>query len=213
MNDYNKKGADFLAALQQLVADRQRSHCDSLFETLDKISMKGQRHLGLKMAGGAGMGDESAFYSFAGDKELTKTELMERAAQMDMAHLAKDLAVVPSKMGAWQLYLLTISPSLLPVFWHGGYIQRRYFFDLPNRKEYVDIEPMFEQAFWIRAKKIPEPTVELVNGKYIVKCAYWNDRQGLMLQTFKCVFLKNGRLKLYKPTSRTIIKYHSSACL
>ena len=31
-------------------------------------------------------------------------------------------------MSIWELYLLLKSPSVMPTYWHGGYIRRKYIF-------------------------------------------------------------------------------------
>ncbi len=212
MNEFNKKGVEFLNALRLLVNDKHHTNCNSLFDTLDNISLKNGLHLGLKLANEVGMGDESAFYTFMEKDIIKEDEINNRFPQLDNNELFKDITARSTKMGAWQLYLLFISPTILPTFWHGGYINRTYFFDLSYKKEYTDIEPMFGQGFWMKTKKIPEPTVEFKDSKYIIKCAYWNDWEGLMLETFKCSIKENGNVKHFKSTARTLYKYDCGVC-
>ncbi len=207
MNAYNKKGIDFLNVISLLLSDKGRKNCDALFDVLDKLSLKEGYHLGLKLANEEGLGQESSFFTFGGDCDQKVMKIL-APYEFDFVALLKDLVFSPSKMTAWQLYLLFISPTVLPTFWHGGYIHRRFFFGLSDKKEYVDIEPIYRQSFWLKTKIIPEPSVELKDGKYIVKCAYWSDWQGLVLETFKCAFLEKGKVKLYRPTQRVLYKYN-----
>ncbi len=207
-NDYNLKGNGFLNAIRLLVDEGEQKDCDVVFDTLDQISLKSGRHLGLKLAEEAGIGDESAFYIFTGNPKPRGQECCGRFPQSDCKRLFGQLVVRPSVMGTWQLYLLFIAPTVLPAFWHGNYIRRTYFFDLSYQEAYLDVETMFGEEVRMRTASIPLPTVESNAGKYIIRCAYWNDWQGLMLETFKCAIGEDGSAKIYKPTARTLCRYN-----
>ena len=120
-----------------------------------------------------------------------------------------DIIVEQSAMGAWQTYLLYISSTIMPTWWHGGYINREFFFDRENyrgitsnwgRKD-VDIE----------LSQIPQPTVEIKEGKAVVSCPYWNDWKGLVLQTVDVEFKPDGAVAL-TPHSKVLYKYDCGVC-
>ena len=115
-------------------------------------------------------------------------------------------------MGAWQVYLLYMSPTVLPWFWHGGYIKRDYFFNLPDTKQ-VKIVPFHaEEALMIPTDEIPEPTVTADENKFIVNCTYWNDWEGLVRETVRVKFLKSGKVKILKPHFKVLRPYNCGIC-
>ena len=130
------------------------------------------------MAGEVGIGDESWFYTYQGDDPIDSLS----CRVPDSGILFKDIIVEPSAMGAWQAYLLYISPTILPTFWHGGYIRREFYFDRENYKGIT--------SGWARGKvdiklsQIPQPIVEMRGTvSAVITCPYWNDWEGLVLET------------------------------
>lgn len=207
MNKYNQKAIQFLKAIKKLVKDKQRDNCDILFKTLDCISLKEDFHLGLKVAVHEGMGDESAFYTYKGDKDPYGKEEMPFIRMNEELSILSDLNVEKSEMGAWQVYLLYMSPTVLPVYWHGGYIVREYFFDIPDEGKTV-IEPFHAVTpLMIPIEEIPKPTVTAEDDKFIVSCTYWNDWEGLVQETIRIKFQKNGSIRVLKPSRRIIRPY------
>ena len=212
MNAYNKKGTQFLKAIKKLVKDEKKENCDVLFKSLDNISLKKNVHLGLKVAVHEGMGDRSSFYTYKGDKDPYGKEEQHPLNRLDIPDIFPNLNVEKSEMGAWQIYLLYMSPTVLPWFWHGGYIKRDYFFNLPDTKQ-VKIVPFHaEEALMIPTDEIPEPTVTADENKFIVNCTYWNDWEGLVRETVRVKFLKSGKVKILKPHFKVLIPYHCGIC-
>lgn len=212
MNSYNKKGTEFLKAIKKLVKDEQKENCDILFKTLDSISLKEHVHLGLKVAVHEGMGDESSFYTFKGTEDPYKNKEILPFTLESIPPFLPDLKVEKSEMGAWQVYLLYMSPTILPWFWHGGYIKREYFFNLPDTGK-TKIEPFHaETPLMIPIDEIPEPTVTAEEDKFIVSCTYWNDWEGLVRETVRVKFLKSGNVKILKPHFKVLMPYHCGIC-
>ena len=205
MNAYNTKGKQFIGAINELVKDEGRENFDVLFETLNSISLKDGVHLGLKLASKRGLGDESCFYTVKNgvDPSRGKEPLFINA-------VFPDLKVEKSEMGAWQAYLLFVSPTILPVFWHGGYICRDYFFDASD----VDMfnQESYEDTPELSVDEIPEPSVAVEDDKYVVSCAYWNDWEGLVRETVRVKFLKNGDVTILVPKQKVLKRYNCGIC-
>ena len=56
----------------------------------------------------------------------------------------------------------------------------------------------------IKLSQIPQPTVEMGEGKAVVSCPYWNDWQGLVLETVDVEFKSDGTVAL---TSHSDVLY------
>lgn len=75
----------------------------------------------------------------------------------------------------WQLFLVYISYTVLPLFWHGCYSVRTFFFD---RQSFIDFEHKEVLQFADSEEVIPK--VEITgDDTAIVKCCFWNDWRGL----------------------------------
>ena len=59
MNPYERNAIDFLAKIDYLAKRKDLKTKDSLFKVLDHIQLREGFHLGLKVAGRVGIGDES----------------------------------------------------------------------------------------------------------------------------------------------------------
>ena len=211
MNEYEAVGLKFLAKIDYLAKKKGLKTQDSVLSVLDRITLRKGFHIGLKLAAEEGMGDESAFYCY-GDvpKEFIESEFERRVSPYaSSAQLFRGLSVEPTAMGAWQAYLLLVSETLRPVFWHGGYIVRTYFFD---REYYNGILPLHGEPVDIPIEKIPQPTVELKPKKAIIRCPYWNDWGGLMLESFTIKFLDDGKITVGSHPSKVLYKYQSMLC-
>jgi len=211
-NAYNKKGSQFFKAIKKLVKNEQKENCDVLFKTLDRISLKEGVHLGLKVAVHEGMGDESSFYTFKENDDTNKDMAPHLFTLEPIPSFLPDLKVEKTEMGAWQVYLLYMSPTVLPWFWHGGYIKREYFFNLPDAGK-TKIEPFHaESPLMIPINEIPEPTITAEDDKFIVSCTYWNDWEGLVRETVSIKFLKSGDVKILKPHFKVLRAYDCGIC-
>ena len=204
MNDFEKKALEFESKIDYIIQNNSQENIGSLFSVLDCLSLKQGYHLGLKLASEVGLGDESCFYTYQGDSPIDSFSCRVPDDRM----LCKDILVEPSAMGAWQAYLLYISPTILPTFWHGGYIRREYFFDRENYKGIT--------SGWARGKvdiklnQIPQPTVEM-RGFAGVTCPYWNDWEGLVLETVDVDICRDGTI-LRRSQKKVLYKYDCGIC-
>ena len=204
MDVFEQKALEFVTKIDTIVQNNSQENIDSLFSVLNCLSLKQGYHLGLKLASEVGIGDESCFYTYQGDNPIDSFS----CRVPDDRLLCKDIIVEPSAMGAWQAYLLYISPTILPTFWHGGYIRREYFFDRENYKGIT--------SGWARGKvdiklnQIPQPTVEM-GGIASVTCPYWNDWEGLVLETVDVDICSDGTF-FGRSQKKVLYEYDCGIC-
>ena len=170
---------------------------DAAFWDLDSLSLKEGYHLGLRVAEQNGMGDESNFYVYDKNGKEDKD-------------LLKYIHADETSMGAWQVYLLMTSPTLLPTFWHGGYIARKF---IMKEEDLYEIEPLRYYALSELAKQESlYPSVEFENNSDVktaqIHCCYWNDWKGLVREHIE-IQMQNGKVISYEEKDNFVIyKYH-----
>ena len=207
MYDFEKKALEFISKKEEIVKNKSQVTIDSLFSVLDCLSLRSGYRLGLKLAGEVGIGDESWFYTYQGEEPIDTLSC--RVPQSNV--LFKDIIVEQSAMGAWQAYLLYISPTILPTFWHGGYIRREFFFDRKNYKGITSSWAERNGNVDIKLDKIPQPSVEMGEGKAVVSCPYWNDWRGLVLETVEVQFKSDGSVVI-TTHSKVLYEYDCGIC-
>ena len=216
-NEYCKVGRAFLRAIDKLVMDTETKDKGSLFDTLDKIKLVEGSCLGLYLAHQSGMGDESWFYTFPVGKDPLESNVVQDHFMLPEDKPQFDgLRVEPSAMGAWQAYLYHIAPTVMPVWWHGGYICRDNIFS----------EGAFNKAVGSRVPGVKSPikgldkvtqedvlpTVTFENGKAVVSCCYWSNWGGLIRETVVIKF-KGDKVKSFSSgRSKTLVFYDCGIC-
>ena len=210
MNPYEQNGIDFLRKIDYLVKRKNLKTKDSLFKVLNHIELRKNFHIQLKVANQEGLGDESFFYIYYGEEDPFKVDFRYGCIHIAPTELFNHLIVEPSEMGAWQAYLLLISPTVLPLFWHGGYIRREYFFDRENFECPI---PMWdERPINLVLEQIPQPSVKIEDNKAIVSCPYWNNWEGLVLEFTPIVFKADGSISFRRAKHKVLYKYHCGLC-
>lgn len=211
MNPYECNAIDFLAKIDYLAKRKDLKTKDSLFKVLVHIQLREGFHLGLKVAGKVGLGNESCFYSYYGKEDpiMSGYPFSTHNHGLDDILFA-GLDVEMSEMGAWQAYLLWMSPTVLPVFWHGGYICREYFFD---RENFKGIIPTYgEMPVEVTLDQIPHPNVTIEGNKAIVTCPYWNEWEGLVLESMPIIFKGDGEIAFRRAKHKVLYKYNCGIC-
>ena len=209
MNSYDKKGVEFLAKIYDLVGNEDLATKDSLFEVLDQIRLKDGCHRGLRLAEKKGMGDNSWFYTYTGEDPLKNGTADIEMLREKRRHIYDDLIVEQTNMGAWQAYLLFLSPSVLPLWWHENYIGRTFFFDRDNFK---GIFPFRCEPVPLKIQDIPEPSVTKRKDHFIVRCPNWNDWEGLVLDSMNVSFDEDGNISIKDFKRKVLYEYHSGIC-
>lgn len=202
-NELAQIGTAFHSLLARAV---KNGSVKDVLKFLDKLSFKNKfpfedTEVKLHVASGEchSIGDESYFY--IGDNNRDDI-------------LYKHLVVEPSIDAAWQVYLLFTSSTVMPVFWHGGYIVRDYIFD---ESSINDIEAGFDgdkplECFDLRGlsksnQLLPEVIMSPDGRTADVYCTYWNDWKGLVRDHVQISFLKNGRVKLTQIEPLILFEY------
>lgn len=218
-NMYAKVGRAFLKTINKVVKDKDGNDKRLLFDTLDKISLNDGFCLGAHMAEAVGMGDESFFYVYekGNDPFADKDNLEMKIERMYLKRdCFSDLIVEPSAMGAWQAYLFHVAPTVMPVFWHGGYIRRYFIFSLsalrnitgPKLVDYYNpingLDEVNEQYLI--------PSVSIDNNKASVSCCYWTDWGGLIRETVIVKFKGSRIASISGGRCKTLIKYDCGIC-
>lgn len=197
-------GKEFHSLLKKAV---KHNSVQEVLESLDKLSFKSELSFGdseiklhVASSEGCSSGDESYFYIGDGNKRDDK--------------LYKRLIAEPSMDAAWQIYLLFTSSTVMPVFWHGGYIVRDYIFD---EAVINDIEVAFHgdkplECYDLRSLSkenllLPEVVMSPDGRTADVYCTYWNDWKGLVRDHIQISFLKNGRIKMTQVEPIVLFKY------
>ena len=196
-NIFSAKAKDYHWRIKTNLDSLKKKGDDAVFYDLDALSLEDGYHIGLRTAEQQGMGDESNFYVYGKDNDEDKD-------------LLKYIHLDETPMGAWQIYLLMTSPTLLPTFWHGGYIERKF---ILQEKDLYEIEVLSCYSLSdLKARNMLYPDVEVKrNGDILtasVYCCYWNEWEGLVREHVE-IQVCNGKVTSYEGKGKFIIfKYH-----
>jgi hypothetical protein len=175
-----------------------------LFYVAKSLRPLSDRHIGLHIAScdTEDIGDKSWFYFYSDSNKEERDK-----------NICRNLTVDNTAMGAWQLYLVMTAQTIMPVFWHGGYISRTFIFDV---KDLSEIQPIQNYDFSIlEADGILMPMVELSNdrSKADVYCCYWNDWKGLVREHMQVIFNADGTASCSIIEEFVLYPYDCGICL
>lgn len=195
-NDLSRFGLKFHELLDKIVASQTPG---LVFSMLDKLTLT-DGPLKLHVASGEthDIGDES--YFFIGDGENRQYKIYEY------------LKTTVSVESAWQIYLLDTARTVMPVFWHGGYIVRKFIFDEASLNDYIPLECYDISGLSRENLLLPEITLSPDGRTADVYCTYWNDWEGLMRDHFQISFLRNGKVKLTEIEPLCLFQYNCGIC-
>lgn len=111
------------------------------------------------------------------------------------------ISIEKSEMGAWQACILDLSVAWMPLYWHGGYLAKKYIFST-NTLRSLHVTQWGNTSFDYRKfKDDPRitPKVTLQGDNVTIRYCYWNDWQGLVLCTDYAYFNDKGRLIYEQP--------------
>lgn len=124
----------------------------------------------------ARMLDDYPIEEYSDDMEIYG--YLSREAEKKIPDVQEYLSYPFTKEAVWQLYLLDIADTILPLFWHGGYHKRTFFFD---RRSFLTFDHK-EVASFVHSKDII-PKVEITGeNTAIVKCCFWSEWHGLCVE-------------------------------
>ena len=169
-----------------------------LFSRAKSIHPKPGRKLGLYLASDEtqDIGDESWFYFYSDEDKAERDK-----------DICSNLLVDNTEMGAWQLYLLMTSPTIMSVFWHGGYICRDFIF---SKHDLKNIKPIRNYDFsTLYTDGLLLPTVRLSEDKNAadIYCCYWNDWKGLVREHCQVKFNPDGTASINRCDNFVLYEY------
>lgn len=195
-NELSKFGQKFHALLNQIITDNTP---ELVFSMLDKLSLNcGNLKLHVATSDTHDVGDESYFY--IGDDENRDYKIY------------KHLKAEPSIEAAWQIYLLRYASTVMPIFWHGGYIVRNYVFDEASLNDYVPLECYDISGLSRENLLLPEVILSPDGRTADVYCTYWNDWKGLVRDHIQLIFLHNGKVRMTEIEPLCLFEYNCGIC-
>ena len=196
-NIFASKAKDYHWRIKVNLDSLKKKGDDAVFYDLDALSLDDGYHIGLRIAEQKGMGDESNFYVYDQDNQEDKD-------------LLKYIRVDETPMGAWQVYLLMTTPTLLPTFWHGGYIARTF---ILQGEQLYDVDALrYYSLSDLTKQEILKPRVEVDKQSDTltanIYCCYWNEWEGLVREHIR-MQIRNKKVVSYEDKGKFIIyKYH-----
>ena len=188
LNDFSLSGIDIHDIIRNsIVKTIGIKDKGELFNRAKALSLKSGYRLGLHLAdnGTHEIGDESYFYIF--DDHGIEHKIFQ--SRIDPEDVDTSLInVMPTAMGAWQLYLLITSPTIMPVFWHGGYIVRKFIFSVDDLKSIEPIEHLDFSTLNHDGLLLPDVIMSEDGKEADVYCCYWNDWKGLVREHMRIRF-------------------------
>lgn len=207
LNDFSLSGIEIHDIItNSIVKTKDIKDKGELFNRAKALSLKPGYKLGLHIAdeNTPDIGDESYFFLYdnsGAEHKIYKSRINPEDVDTSL------IKVAPTAIGAWQLYLLITSPTIMPVFWHGGYNVRKYIFSVDDLKT---IEPIQNLDFTIlNHDGLLLPVVNMSKDRKTadVYCTYWNDWQGLVREHVQVKFNSDGTASIGKPDQYTFYKY------
>jgi hypothetical protein len=220
-NRFTKVGRDYIATLSDL-AKSSEGDKRALFNTLTQMSLSEKKSLGLHLPVSIGHGDNSWFYIYPKGKDPYEGASNIELKFATLFHLRDacdfdDLYVIPSAMGAWQAYLYSIAPTLLPTEWHGEYIRRTYLFSLETLERILNHTcSLYERnEFELITERDLIPQVKYKKRKAKVICCYWSDWAGLVRETMSIRYDANQNKILSMDCEKkdVLVPYNCKICL
>lgn len=192
---------------------RGQIDAEDLLGILNCVKLDSDYHLGMRGVdyGTDDIGDNSWLYCHQGNEKSYKrdTKFNRKCWPDDFINESYEvfyhMSIEMSEMGAWQAYLLSISPTMLPAVWHGLYNSRRYLYTqedvvamgpilhfFPLKRKMIDIKSDLSPKIWIRGKTV------------YVSCCYWNNWKGVVRETIAFKY-KDDRIVSAKREDETIV--------
>lgn len=212
LNDFSLSGIEIHdIILNSIVKTTGIKDKGELFNRAKALSLKPGYWLGLHLANDEtqAIGDESYFFIFDGHG----TEHKIFRSKLDSDNVDTSLiSVMPTAMGAWQLYLLITSPTVMPVFWHGGYIVRKFIFSVEDLKLIEPIEHLDFSTLNHDGLLLPIVIMSVDGKEADVYCCYWNDWKGLVREHMRIRFNADGTASILSEDEFTFFKYDCGIC-
>lgn len=207
-NIYSDKAIEYHHILTtSVIKTRDIKNKSEVFSRLSSLEMKSDYMLGLRIAQSSSnisaRGDESNFYAY------------DQFGNED-TDILKYLKIVPSTMSAWQVYLLMTSPTVMPVWWHGGYIVRKFIFKESDINEINQLQNLDLSALKDQELLYPSVLLDKIDssGKMTahVFCCYWNEWKGLVREHATIVFYGDSVVDFKQEDLNIFYSYDCGIC-
>lgn len=170
------------------------NNADNLLSTLKSLKLPHPYKLGYSQAKVEGLGDLSNLYVYS-----------ETDSTFNKDYLFDYIEVEKSIMGAWQAYLIGNISHILPVYWHGMFDARKYIF---TKEDLLSI-PLFKSRDISTFINKILPSVKFISDDTArVKCCFWNEWEGIVIETVDIKFNGN-KITKDKYKRRILIPYES----
>lgn len=189
-NIYSDKGIEYHQVLSSSVIKTVNvKDKGEVFFRLNSLKLEEGYKLGLRLANSNtdDIGDESNFYVYGNgiteDKDILKY-----------------LRATPTAMAAWQVYLLMTSNTVMPVFWHGGYIVRTFIFKEDDLNSIKQLKIMDLSDLYKGNRLLPAVSIKSEGKNRTIAdiyCCFWNDWKGLVREHSRVVF-EDSEVKSYE---------------
>ena len=187
-NAFGLFGLQFRKWLSQTVSSAESDAVNIDDNCLDQIRLRDGKHLEIHLANSESptdrIGDGSNICICEGG------QIVSSDIEDDLLEILSYYEVEPNSMGAWQLYLLLTAKTVLPTFWHGGYIERNFIFCEDDIKAISPLKYFDTTA--LREANMLMPQVTISDDKVAdVYCCYWNKWEGLVREHYGFHFAQN----------------------
>ena len=212
LNDFSLSGMEIHDIItNSIVKTKDIKDKGELFNCAKALSLKSGYKLGLHIAdeNTPAIGDESYFFLY--DSNRVEHRIGKSRINPDELNTSL-INVAPTAMGAWQLYLLITSPTIMPVFWHGGYNVRKFIFSVDDLKAIEPIQNLDLTTLNHDGLLLPVVTMSKDGKTADVYCCYWNDWQGLVREHVQVTFNPDGSASMGKPDQYVFYKYDCGIC-
>lgn len=198
-NIFSSKAAEYHWRLRTNQDSLKAKGDDAVLWDLDSLSLDEGFHLGGHLAEQKGMGDESYFYVF-GENGMEDNDIL------------KYVNVDETPMGAWEIYLLMTSSTVLPTYWHGGYKERKFILyrDSIYEDDIMSIQALntSDLSLLLAQEKLLLPSVDVKYGTKVmtadIYCCYWNEWEGLVREHIQ-MQIRNGKVVSYENKGKFVI--------
>mgnify|MGYP007069877761 CR=1 FL=1 len=214
-NEFQRNGKAFVRAVNRIVSSGEQENLYQLNETLNCFHLKKGFKFLLRIANHFGMGDESSFYTYNGKEDLIRI-LNKRPFinRHDVLEEFEDIEIEPTAMGAWQALMYHLSPTILPTFWHGGYIRRTWIFsDVELRRINPQYTPLPIEIGTNPFEGIDIlPFAEIKDNRATVNFYSWSDWGGLFRETSEITFKDNKVISIECIEDECLYEYDCGVC-
>lgn len=202
------------AKLQEVA--RGKIDADELLNILYCVKLDQEYHLAIRGIDydTDDIGDNSWLYCYLGNEKGYKRDVKFNGKRWPNDFINESyevfyhISIEMSEMGAWQAYLLSVAPTMLPAVWHGLYNSRRYLY---SQEDVVAMGPIlhffpFERKI-VEVKSDLSPKIWTRGNAVCVSCCYWNNWKGVVRETIAFQYKDNRIVSAKREEDEIVYRY------